>query len=48
MVSLKFMTLFVSFEGLGGGIRHVLEGLGCGVGGVVTICSVCVSTGVFS
>ena len=32
---------FVAFEGLGGGIGHVLE-----VGDAVTICSVSVGTGV--
>ena len=45
MTSLTFVT-FVTFEGLGGGTGHVLEGLG--VGGVVTIFSMSVGTGVIS
>ena len=38
MVSLEFVT----FEGLGGGIGHVLDGVG--VRGVVATCSVSVGT----
>ena len=45
MASLAFVT-FVTLEGLGGGIGHVLEGLG--VGGVLTTCSMSVGTGVIS
>ena len=45
MDSLEHVT-FVTFKGLGEGIGHVLESLG--VGGVVIICSVSVSIGVFS
>ena len=45
VASLQLVTLVLTFEGHGAGSGCVLEGLGCGIGGVMTIC---VGTGVIS